>query len=280
MKFTGVPISILACLLLASCGMPKDEPRQRGKIAHVTSNQLREAAKRTIEREFAGAKPYSAAIDSLLNILRPFGITPDKILLGQSTCVDDITNTKNKSVHPEIKGPFTIGGLGGIPFTGVTGIDAFAHHVPEDGTALLFVGPHVGYNSEEGWGKILRHGQHHPSTCCGALVGALDKLREGKTSSGVLSEDDYQEDVIVRLAQYHKKEIFADSVPLLALTRLALTESKDRMARYVHAAKERHFPFAVVVFGVIINTDHEFEDYLWIEKVAIKDIKKNTWIRE
>jgi hypothetical protein len=97
-----------------------------------------------IEIEFPGALPYSVAIDSLLEGLLRVGIASDQILWGQSTCVDDITNTKDKFVHPEIKGPFTFGGLGGLPFTGVAGVDAFAHHVPEEGTALLFVGPHIG----------------------------------------------------------------------------------------------------------------------------------------
>jgi hypothetical protein len=62
---------------------------------------------------------------------------------------------------PKIKGPFNFGGLAGLPFTGITGLNAFAHHVPEEGTALLFVGPHIGYNEKEGWGKILRHDQKY-----------------------------------------------------------------------------------------------------------------------
>src|SRR5689334_20155624 len=64
-----------------------------------------------IEKEFPGALPYSIAIDSLLRHLSRLGISADQILWGQSTCVDDITNTKNKLVHPEIKGPFAFGGL-------------------------------------------------------------------------------------------------------------------------------------------------------------------------
>src|SRR6478736_3243652 len=107
-----------------------------------------------IVNEFPGAMPYSIAIDTLLQHLSHYGIDANQILWGQSTCVDDITNTKDKLIHPEIKGPFTFGGLGGLPFTGVTGLEAFAHHVPEDGTALLFLGPHIGYNETEGWGRI------------------------------------------------------------------------------------------------------------------------------
>jgi hypothetical protein len=47
------------------------------------------------------------------------------------------------------------------------------------------------------------------------------------------------------------------------------------MTEYAHQVRERHFAFAV---GVIINTDYPFDDYLWIDQVAIKDIKKDAWI--
>ena len=32
------------------------------------------------------------------------------------------------------------------------------------------------------------------------------------------------------------------------------------------------------VIGVIINRDYQFDDYLWIDRISIKDIKRNTWI--
>ncbi len=231
-----------------------------------------------IEREFPGALPYSVAVDSLLERLLRVGIASDQILWGQSTCVDDITNTKDKFVHPEIKGPFTFGGLGGLPFTGVTGVDAFAHHVPENGTALLFVGPHIGYRAGEGWGKILRHGQHHSSTCCGALYAALDKLQKNEIKTENPSEEDYQEQIIEQLALRHQNEILAAREPLVELTRVASQEAERKMTVYAQKVRERHFAFAVVVVGVIINTDYQFEDYLWIHRISIKDIKKNTWI--
>jgi hypothetical protein len=222
--------------------------------------------------------PYDIAFDSLLQHLLRVGIVSDEVLLGQLTCVDDITNTKDKLVHPEIKGPFTFGGLGGLPFTGMTGVDAFAHHVPEDGTALLFVGPHIGYRPGEGWGKILRHGQHHSSSCCGALYAALNKLQKNELKTENPSEDDYQEQVIEQLALRHQNEILAAKEPLVMLTKIVSKEAAQKMTVYAQSVHERHFAFAVVVVGVIINTDYQFDDYLWIDRISIKDIKKNAWI--
>ena len=134
------------------------------------------------------------------------------MLWGQSICVDDITNTKNK-LSPEIKGPFNIGGLAGLPFTGVTGLDAFAHHVPEHGTAILFVAPHIGYHEKEGWGKLLRHEQHHASSCCGALVAALSKLQKGELKKQAPDQDDYQEGIARGVAR--TPTIFVNGEPFI-----------------------------------------------------------------
>lgn len=265
---------IVVLLTMLGC-VSKEKHAEPIAVVHGT---IPRAVTEAIEKEFPGAMPYGVAIDSLLAHLSLAGITSDKILWGQSTCVDDIINTKDKLIHPEIKGPFTFGGLGGLPFTGITGIDAFAHHVPEDGTALLFVGPHIGYTQGEGWGKILRHGQQHSSTCCGALYAAVDKLSKNQITAEIPAEDDYQEQLIEQLALRHKDEILNSSAPLVTLTRVVFEEAERKVTDYAKKVHERHFAYAVVVTGVIINTDYEFDDYLWIDHVLIKDIKQDRWI--
>jgi hypothetical protein len=264
-----------AVVLLISCCARVEKSEE---TTHSNHEEIPSEVAEAIEREFPGAMPYSVAIDTMLQHLLRIGIVSDQILWGQSTCVDDITNTKNKFVHPEIKGPFTFGGLGGLPFTGVTGVDAFAHHVPENGTALLFVGPHIGYQAGEGWGKILRHGQHHSSSCCGALSAALNKLQKNEIKTESPSEDDYQEQTIEQLALRYQKEILEAKEPLVGLTKVVSSEAERKITSYAHSVRERHFAYAVVVVGVIINTDYQFDDYLWIDHISIKDLKNNTWI--
>lgn len=200
--------------------------------------------------------------------------------MGQSTCVDDITNTKDKFVQSKIKGPFTFGGLGGLPFTGITGVDAFAHHVPDAGTALLIVAPHIGRSAVEGWGKILRHGQQHSSSCCGALSAALAKLQKNELKTEIPTEDDYQEQIIEQLALRHQNEIITEDEPLVAMTKVISKEGEQRMTAYAHHVRETHFAFVVIVVGVIINTDYQYNDYFWIDHVAVKDLKKNVWIKK
>ena len=262
---------------LLSCTSGRES--QDKQLIGSANEQIPYKVKQEIEKEFPGALPYAIAIDSLLSQLSRVGIAADQILWGQSTCVDDITNTKEKMVHPEIKGPFTFGGLGGLPFTGITGVEAFAHHVPEEGTAVLFVGPHIGYREGEGWGKILRHGQTHSSSCCGALYAALNKLQKNEIKADRLSESDYQEQIIEQLALHHSQEILTAKEPLVALTKVVFNEAQRKMTEYAQQVHERHFAYAVVVVGVIINSDYQYDDYLWIEHVSIKDIKRDVWIK-
>ncbi|MCD8539389.1 MAG: hypothetical protein LRY55_06200, partial [Leadbetterella sp.] len=69
-------------------------------------------------------------------------------------------------------GPFKMGGLNGYPFAGITGMNAFAHHVPEDGAVIVFYAPHIGITAEGNIGEISRIGQSRNSACCGAAKGA------------------------------------------------------------------------------------------------------------
>jgi hypothetical protein len=265
------------CLVFIVCSCSPRETSKPDSVESISQQPPSEVVQ-AIETQFPGARSYRTAIDSLLVRLDRIGISSEDILWGQSTCVDDITNTKNKGIHPEIKGPFTFGGLGGLPFTGVTGIEAFAHHVPHDGTALLFLGPHIGYTSTEGWGKILRHGQEHPSSCCGALVAALDMLRKGEIKPSTPGDEDYQEQTIQQLALLHRDSILIAKEPLVEFTRITYKEALNRMGHYVAKVKERHFKYAVVVVGVIINTDYEYDDYLWIHHIAVKEIATDKWV--
>ena len=92
------------------------------------------------------------------------------------------------------------------------------------------------------------------------------------------SNDDYQEQIIEQLALLHQKEILTAREPLVALTRMVSKEAEKKMTVYAQRVHERHFAYAVIVVGVIINTDYQFDDYLWVDRISVKDIKNDTWI--
>jgi hypothetical protein len=231
-----------------------------------------------VEKMFPGAVPFNNYTDSLLFFLYAVHrIKPETILLGQSTCVDDVLNTKSPFAGKMVKGPFNFGGLGGLPFTGKTGLSAYAHHVPDSGAAMLLVGPHIGYSIADGWGMLHREGQSHTSTCCGSLVAALDKLKAKAIVRQAPKEPDYQAQTLEQLALRHKRQILESKVPLVTFTKVVNGEVEKAMSNLPH--EEVRFRYLITVIGVIINTDVGYPDYIWVERMSILDMETQEYVR-
>jgi hypothetical protein len=271
--FAGLAVIVLC----NSCLTPAKKSQDSGPVI------LPDAPKQTeqvIQQVFPGARPAHDLSDSLIHYLNSkYGIESDKMLLGVSTCVDDIIYTKNFHSHPEIKGPFHLGGLAGLPFTGISGLDAFAHHIPDSGAMILLVEPHIGYSEKGGWGYVLRHDQHEPSTCCGALMGTLAKLKAGNLKANI-SEEDYQGGKIAEYTLEHQQSILASENPIIELTRVTSSVAESQIRAHVLDVSLDHVKFIVIITGVIINTDYAYTDYQYIDGISIYDVRKNKFVEE
>ena len=121
MKF---PISVVLLVFCLSAAEHSCKPDEEGNRAG--RNELAKA----IQKEFPKAIPFDEYADSLFFFLYAVhNVSKNQILIGQSTCMDDVINTKTPFKDHAVQGPFNLGGLGGLPFTGITGLNAFAHHV-------------------------------------------------------------------------------------------------------------------------------------------------------
>jgi hypothetical protein len=85
-------------------------------------------------------KWYPEALSSIETVERlldtiesQLGLKPKQLMHADSMCCDDVNAIQYPSRALEMLGPFHMGGLNGFPFAGITGMNAFAHHVPEDG---------------------------------------------------------------------------------------------------------------------------------------------------
>ena len=268
---------LLVAVVLSDCGT------QENKTTTETALTLPKASDETeaiLKKNFPGAMKAPEFGDSVLQYLhRKYGIVNGKMLLGVSTCVDDIIYTKNFHMHPEIKGPFHLGGLAGLPFTGVLGLKAFAHHSPDSGSLLLLIEPHIGYSEKQGWGYILRHDQHKPSACCGALMETLNGLQAG-TLDSVISEEDYQGGKIGELALRHKKEILSSANPIIELTKVTSRAAEKQIRAHVAEMAVSNLKYIVILTGVLINTDYNFSDYQFIDHFMVYDAQKKIFIED
>ncbi|MDI1353828.1 MAG: hypothetical protein PSX36_02835 [bacterium] len=277
-------IALLFCLfiLIVSCRQaPKVEPPVVNAVpAEWELPKLPANEEFVIRKTFKGAMrtcEFSAIILHYLEV--KYKIPKDKVLMGVSTCVDDIIYTKNFHSNPNIKGLFHLGGLAGLPFTGVSGLGALSHHIPEGGTMLLLLEPHIGYSADKGWGYILRYDQHAPSTCCGALMGTLSKLKDNKLT-GKVSDEDYQADKIGQFALEHKDQILKADIPIVEFTKMISRESEKQIREHVMQVDMEHMNYIVILTGVLINTDYNYSDYQVIKHIVIYDVKKKTFTEE
>jgi hypothetical protein len=93
-------------------------------------------------------------------------------LLATSLCSDEVNRHLEKSFTHVYGDNFSLGGLGGFPFGGVTAFGAMAHHIPDGGSCLVLYGPHVGVNVNGEVGTVDRRGRDHGGACCGSGVAA------------------------------------------------------------------------------------------------------------
>ena len=157
-------------------------------------------AERAMNNAFPTALLSSDANDAIARVLRSRGFTADNTLFAHSVCPDEVNAKSEELVSLLIRQwgeAFTLGGLGGVPFAGKTGVRAYLHHVPDRGRLLIFFAPHVGIDSRGKVGGLQRAGQQSFAVACGAAVGAYKALKGQRNApleelqrTGPLTSDD------------------------------------------------------------------------------------------
>lgn len=218
------------------------------------------------------AEPASVITGDYLKLVQEgYGFDLKRTLFATSICSDDVNiSAEFRSIHER---PFVMGGLSGFPFTGRTGMIAFAHHVPDDGHAFIFFGPHIGINSQGVSGSIMRYGQKKLTTCCGAIALALDSLL-GKIppiyKEGDSREFDYQEYYLLDCLTENRDRLLTARDPIYRATEMVYSKIAAAITNLVISAKDE-FPCRQVALlgGIIINTDHGHEDYVDVRDFTV-----------
>ena len=138
-------------------------------------------AEEATNRFFPGSLSSGATDHLVQKTLSKRGFTAENTLLATSVCPDEV-NSKTGELTDLLKTrygeAFTLGGLGGVPFTGTAGFTAYSHHVPDSGKMFVIFAPHVGIESVGNVGKLKRPSQAGTSSACGASIGAFNALNK------------------------------------------------------------------------------------------------------
>jgi hypothetical protein len=163
-----------------------------------------------------------------------------------------------------------MGGLNGFPFAGLTGMSAFAHHVPQDGAVFLFHAPHIGITQEGGVGEVLRPGQTAPSSCCGAAKAALGKLLRNEIKAGEVTDLDYQQNTIEQIFLAKRERIAEAREPMMEATEVMYEAIQDRIDAL---AARTQYPcrYVILMGAIIINGGHQAGSFLSSRRLVCMD---------
>lgn len=231
-----------------------------------------------IHAHYPDALPLSSFRQQIFGALESkLGVPLSQVLLATSICADDIVwvsdadgNLETHHATRELLGPFEMGGLAGLPFTGLTGMTAYAHHIPDHGAACIVYGPHIGISDAGQLGKVLRPGQHDESAACGALVLALRHFQSSPGYEPVLNEDDSQETLLELRLRPYRERFLVEADPLKAATDVVYDVVHRLIHRYVRTVKDQFRCEQIALIGVvIINTSPSHEDYIELRDFAV-----------
>jgi hypothetical protein len=199
-------------------------------------------------------------------------IDPSSVMLADSICSDDVNSIQYPSRALELLGPFKMGGLDGYPFTGLTGMGAFASHVPNDGAVFIYYGPHIGITKTGIIGEINRHGQTKNSGCCGAAKGALKKLIDNEIVEGNISEIDYQMNTIEQMLLHQKDRILKAPSPIFEATEV-IYEAIDKRINELVSKTEYNCKYVVLMGAILINSDTDMGSFTSTKRFDVIDLK-------
>ena len=225
-----------------------------------------------VRRHYPGAVTTDEAVHRLLDVVRrECGLDAAQLLLADSICSDDVNSIEYPERAAQMLGPFRLGGLDGFPHAGVTGMGAFAAHVPDGGGVVIYHAPHIGVGRDGTLGMILRPGQHARSGCCGAARAALAKLQAGTLVEATPSDMDYQQGTIEQFLLAARARILGAADPLKEATEVMYEAIATRIDALVARTT---FPARWVILfgGILVNGDADMGSYSAARRVVAREL--------
>lgn len=163
-----------------------------------------------LKQYFPGSIPSTTVFLRVQSTLRKRQYYPYNTLIATSLPTDEIVNTSTSIVNQirskfsEVKdgGVYNLGGLGGIPFAGMTGVNDMLSHAQKDGRVLIIFGPNVGISKDGKVGLVERIGRSElgANETNGAIVQAYKDIISRKVDSKA-TEFDLEMDYLVTLLE-------------------------------------------------------------------------------
>ncbi|GKZ01429.1 hypothetical protein MPSEU_001093700 [Mayamaea pseudoterrestris] len=231
----------------------------------------------TLAKAFPRAMTYSSLARRVSKLVPPTisraSPSTPKVLLATSLCCDEVNRGLEQEFGAYYGDCFSMGGLAGFPFSGVTGFQAMQSHIPNDGSALIVYGPHVGIDEHGTLGQLQRAGQGGVATpCCGSAAAAAKYVMQpqqpafnsGETHgaakpTAAFTGLDMEQSQVNSLLLSHKDALSRAADPTLELPYI-LFNIQNTMLRQIVQVAGSNAPLALLG-GIQINTPIGASDY-------------------
>jgi hypothetical protein len=230
-------------------------------------------------QSFSGAITNSELVSRVKSGLDKFGYGKTT-LLATSLCCDEVNRELDIELSKLYGEHFSMGGLAGFAFGGVTSFGAMAHHIPTGGDCLVVYGPHVGVDADGNVGKINRRGRKKSGACCGsgvAAAGYVEAVRKGKRdpSAPATNPLDAQQNFVGNLLLPHGHRLEEAEDPMVELPLAMFDAQNDLMHQIVAAACGEVGGDGKIALlgGVQINTPNGTSDFFLPLNFEIRDNK-------
>jgi hypothetical protein len=234
----------------------------------VLEQRIKEAATETVQKIYPNARTTDETVNRLLWVLSTeLGLAPHQIMHADSICCDDLNAIEYPKAAYDMLGPFKLGGLNGFPFAGLTGMGAFAHHVPEDGAVFVFHAPHIGITKAGALGESLRPGQANASACCGAARAALAKLERGDIVADEIDELDHQQNTLEQILLQEKDRVLNAPQRIVAATDV-IYEAIERRIDLLASRTKYPCQHLIIMGGVFINGDYDVGSFCDVRRLV------------
>jgi hypothetical protein len=225
------------------------------------------------------ALTYADLVGRVASALQKYGYGAST-LLATSLCCDEVNRDLDLEFAKVYGEHFSMGGLAGFAFGGVTSFGAMAHHIPNGGDCLIVYGPHVGIDADGKVGKINRRGRPGSGACCGsgvAAAGYVGAVRKGQRDPAAPATNalDAQQNFVGNLLLPHGHRLEEAVDPMVELP-LAMFDAQNELMQQIVAAACGEVGGdgkIALLGGVQINTPAGTPDYFLPKVFEIRDNK-------
>jgi len=230
-----------------------------------------------IKSAFPGAVTNAQLVNKVTKALSSYGYG-DTTMVATSFCCDEVNRNLETDFQKVYRDTFSLGGLAGFPFGGVTGFGAMASHIPDGGSCLVVYGPHVGVNKDGKVGTVERRGQEKSGTCCGSAVAAagyISKVYKGEVEAagGPTEPNDAQQLYVGSMLLPYAERLAKAEEPMVDLP-YATFEPVDSLVEKILAkagGKVKGDGKIALLGGLQINTPEGMSDYFLPVKFEIRN---------